>query len=144
MPKLTPPTRPSSNNSTSPTINYTDPDIYLERRKLSAQFHATDGTIWPIDTEAFVTYADSEDFARYVALLTRISTLKTPLTASEPMFIPMELKYKNPKQFGAYVAKQNEFLSNHRNIAIVGVVPDAMDYKDTGELDLYSCIKNLP
>jgi hypothetical protein len=86
---------------------YTDPDIYLERRKLSAQFHSPDGTTSPIDTEAFVTYADSEDFTRSVVLLTRISTFKTPLASSAPLFIPMELKYKNPKQFGAYVAKQN-------------------------------------
>jgi hypothetical protein len=124
--------------------DYTDPDIYLERRKLSAQFHAPDGILSPIDTEAFVKYANSDNFACSIALLTRISTFKAPLTSSEPMFIPMELKYQNPKQFGAYIAKQNEFLDNHRNIAIAGVVPAAMDYKDTGELDLYSCIKKLP
>jgi hypothetical protein len=123
---------------------YTDPDIYLKRRKLSAPFYAPDGTTSPIDTEVFVTYANSDDSARSLVLLTRISTFTAPLTSSAPLFIPMELKYKNPKQFGAYIAKQNEFLNNHRNIAIVGVVPAAMDYKDTGELDLYSCIKNLP
>jgi hypothetical protein len=125
--------------------DYTDPDIYLERRrKLSTQFHAPNGTTSLIDTEALVMYADSDDFARSVALLTRISTFKTPLTSSAPMFISMELEYKNPKQFGYYIAKQNDFLNNNWIIAIVGVVPDAMDYKDIGELDLYSCIENLP
>jgi hypothetical protein len=58
------------------TPDYTDPDIYLKSRKLSAQFHAPDETTSPIDTEALVTYANSDDFAHSVALLTRISTLK--------------------------------------------------------------------
>jgi hypothetical protein len=85
---------------------YTNPDIYLERRKLSAQFYAPDGTTSPIDTGAFVTYAASDDCARSLVLLTRISTFSAPLTSAAPLFIPMELKYKNPKQFGAYITKK--------------------------------------
>jgi hypothetical protein len=60
------------------------------------------------------------------------------------MFIPMELKYKDPKKFGEYVAKQNNFLNHHRNVAIVGIIPEAMDFKSPGEIDLYSSLKNLP
>jgi hypothetical protein len=73
--------------------------------------------------EAFVTYSNSDDFARSMAFLTMISTLKTPTNIDSPIFITMELKYKNPKLFGEYLAKQNEFLNLHRNVAIVGLVP---------------------
>jgi hypothetical protein len=48
--------------------DYADPDIYLERRKLTAPFHAPDGTSTNIDTEAFVTYSNSDDFARFYDL----------------------------------------------------------------------------
>jgi hypothetical protein len=82
--------------------------------------------------EAFVANANSEGSARSLTLLTMISTLKTPENIDSPIFIPMELKYKNPKLFGKYLAKQNEFLNLHRHVAIVGLVPEAMDYKTNG------------
>jgi hypothetical protein len=81
-----------------------------------------------------------------MAILTMISTLKTPENIDSPIFIPMELKYKNPKLFGEYLAKQNKFLNLHRNVAIVGLVPDIMDCKNDGDgkLDLFSSISKLP
>jgi hypothetical protein len=125
---------------------YVDPDIYLERRKLTAPFHAPDGTNANIDTEAFVTYSKSDNFARSLALLTMISTLKSPANIDSPIFIPMELKYKNPKLFGEYLAKQNQFLNLHRNVAIVRLVPDMMDYKNygDGELDFFQVFRTCP
>jgi hypothetical protein len=116
--------------------NYAEPEIYLERRKLTAPFHSTDGTTSSIETEAFVTFVNADDLNRAVTLITMISSFKTPASTTAPMFIPIELKYQNPKQ--------NEFLNNHRNIAIVGIVREAMDYKAAGEIDLYSSIKKLP
>jgi hypothetical protein len=113
--------------------DYVDPSIYLECRKLTAPFHAPDGTDANIDTEAFITYSNSDDVIRSMAILTMISTLKTPKKIDSPIFIPMELKYKNPKLFGEYLAKQNEFLNLHQNVAIVGLVPDMMDYKNDGK-----------
>jgi hypothetical protein len=73
-----------------------------------------------------------------------ISSFKTPTSPTASLFIPMELKYQDPQKFGEYVAKQNDFLNQHHNIAIVGIVPAAMDYKADGKIDLYSSIKNLP
>jgi hypothetical protein len=54
------------------------------------------------------------------------------------------IKIPGPEEVREYVAKQNDFLNQHRNIAIVGIVPAAIDYKADGEIDLYSSIKNLP
>jgi hypothetical protein len=130
------------------TINlaqeFHEPNIFLERRKLNnAPVHAADGTTSTIDMEAFVMYANVDDFARSTTLITRISAFKTPSSRLVPLFIPMELKYKNPKQFSNYLAKQNNFLIQHRNIVTVVVVPTAMDYKEADELDIYSSIKNL-
>jgi uncharacterized coiled-coil protein SlyX len=124
--------------------DYSPPAIYLDRRKVSSSFHSADGTTSDLDTEAFVTYADYDDLHRSAAMLTRLSSFRTPDSPTSPLFIPMELKYANPKKFGEYVAKQNHFLNHHRNVAIVGVVPEAMDFKAPGEIDLYSSLKNLP
>jgi hypothetical protein len=40
------------------------PAIYLDRRKVSSQFHSPDGTTSILDTEAFVTYVISDDLHR--------------------------------------------------------------------------------
>jgi hypothetical protein len=103
-------------------LKFNEPDIYLERRKLNASFHDADGTTSNIATEAFVIYANVDNSARATALITCIPTLKTPSSPLSPLFIPIELKYQNPKQFGDYLAKQNNFLNQHWNIAIIRVV----------------------
>jgi hypothetical protein len=57
-----------------------------------------------------------------------------PTTPTDPIYIPLTAKYNSPEKFGQYVARHNEFLNTHRNIAIVGLVPDAMDANTvTGE-----------
>jgi hypothetical protein len=118
--------------------------IYLDRRKVSSQFHYPDGTTSILNTEAFVTYAGSNDLHRSKVMLTMLSSFLTPELPTSPTFIPMELKYKDPKKFGEYVAKQNNFLNHHRNLTIVGIVPKAIDFKSPGEIGLYSSLKNLP
>jgi hypothetical protein len=45
---------------------YNEPEIYLERRKLTAPFHSPDGTTSSIETEAFVTFANADDLNRAV------------------------------------------------------------------------------
>jgi hypothetical protein len=123
---------------------FSPPAIYLDRRKVSSQSHSHDSSTTSIlDTEAVVTYADSDDLHRSEVMLTMLSSFRTQELPTSPMFIPMELKYKDPKKFGEYVAKQNNFLNHHRNIAIVGIVPKAMDFKSPGEIDLYSSLKNV-
>ena len=51
------------------------------------------------------------------------------------MYIPFALKLSHPEVYGHYLAKKNAFLESHRNIAIVGVHPIAMDYGDPDSPD---------
>jgi hypothetical protein len=141
-----------NNYPTDPTIltdhnlfdNYIAPKIYLNQCKLNAKYSDNDGTTTPIATEALVMYADADDFSRLMTLLTQESSLRNPINDDDPFFIPLALNFQNPAKFGRYVSKQNTFFNQHRNIAIVGVVPEAMDYSDKDELSLYDMIKQLP
>jgi hypothetical protein len=51
------------------------------------------------------------------------------------VYVPFALKVSHPEVFGQYLAQQNAFLESHRNIAIVGVHPEAMDYGDDDNPD---------
>jgi hypothetical protein len=51
---------------------------------LTATFHSPDGTTSSIETEAFVTFADADDLNRAVALITMISSFKTPTSTTAP------------------------------------------------------------
>jgi hypothetical protein len=67
---------------------YNAPEIYLNRSKLNAEYRNPDGTTTPIATEAFVMYANAEDFPRLMALInTQISSLHNPLKQDDPIFI---------------------------------------------------------
>jgi hypothetical protein len=123
--------------------NYTAPEIYLNRCKLNTEYSNNDGTKNPTVTEALVMYPDSADLARSMTLLTQVSPLRTPIHAEDPFFIRSALKVQNPAKFGRYTSKQNNFLNQHRNIVIVGVVLEAMDYRDKDELSLYDMIQQL-
>jgi hypothetical protein len=69
--------------------------------------------------------------------LTRISSFTNPTTSIAPLFILLAAKYQQPAKFGEYVARQNAFLNNHRNIAIVGVAPDAIDVPTATGINLW-------
>jgi hypothetical protein len=60
------------------------------------------------------------------------------------MFIPMAAKYSNPVKFGQYAAHHNDFLNNHRNIAIVGLPSIAMDTDLPNGMNLWAEIAKLP
>jgi hypothetical protein len=75
--------------------------------------------------------------------LTKFSTLSAPSSIKDPMFIPLKAKYHSPGKFGQYVARHNSFLHDHRNIAIMGVVPEAMDTHLAGE-KLWDLISSHP
>jgi hypothetical protein len=60
------------------------------------------------------------------------------------MFIPLAAKYHTPAKFGECVARHNAFLNDHRNIAIVGLAPDAMDSPNATEKAIWASIRELP
>jgi hypothetical protein len=45
-------------------------------------------------------------------------------------FVPLPVKCTNPSLWGNILNRQNTFLSNHRNISIIGISTDVMDYLD--------------
>jgi hypothetical protein len=77
--------------------------------------------------------------------LTKISSLGIPKSNLSPMFIPMAAKYSNPAKFGQYAAQHNDFLNNHHNIFIVGMIPPvAMDTDLPNGMNLWEEIAKLP
>jgi hypothetical protein len=75
--------------------------------------------------------------------------LEMAFTDNDTMiYIPIGLKYDNPKLFGKYLCHQNDYLENHRNIAIAGLSTKAMDnvqeWDDYVESSLWSHIRKQP
>jgi hypothetical protein len=129
--------------------DFSPPDMYLARGHISGQYHEVSATgavqkTTNLDTDAMLTYASVQDAARSLVMLTQISSYKKPLFSNSPMFIPLALKKSDPIKFGYYIAQQNTFLQDHRNIAIVGVVPELMDLANSAGNTLWNSIHNLP
>ena len=66
--------------------------------------------------------------------------LKLTFAEEEQMdYIPLSLKYSNSELFGKFLALQNNFLENHRNVALVGISVESMEaplpYGDMEEAD---------
>jgi hypothetical protein len=101
-------------------------DMYLSRRKINADYSLNDVT-QTISSHAFMLYVPTALIELALIYLTKFSTLSAPSSINDLMFIPLKAKYHSPGKFGQYVARHNSFLHDHRNIAIVGVVPEAMD-----------------
>jgi hypothetical protein len=117
--------------------------MYLARGRVSRHYHAisaagTNASTTPIDTDALLTYADATDAHRSMV------SFKNPPTPTSPMFIPLALKKSDPTKFGYYIAQQNTFLQEHRNIAIVDVVPEVMDLENSAGQTLWSEVRKLP
>jgi hypothetical protein len=100
--------------------------MYFSRRKIHTEY-VVEGIAQSIDTDAFMTYVPKDVAEVAIIYLTRISSFRAAQSTSDPMYIPLAAKYGAPEKFGQYVALHNTFLNLHRNIAIVRIVPDAMD-----------------
>jgi hypothetical protein len=118
-------------------------DMYLCRRKINADYSLNEIT-QPISTDALMVYVPQAQTDLTMLYLTKFSSLHTASSTSAPMFIPLLAKYQNPGKFGQFVARHNSFLNDHRNIAIVGVVPEAMDTVNLAGDNLWAVISDLP
>jgi hypothetical protein len=49
--------------------------------------------------------------------------------ASGHVFVPFSLRREQPEVYGQYLALQNVFLKDHRNISLCGIGPEVMDYE---------------
>jgi hypothetical protein len=80
-------------------------------------------------------YGSRPYYDHITTLVMWISSYATTVDDKSPMYVPFALKQSHPDVYGHYLAHQNAFLESHRNIAIVGVHPTAMDYGDEDSLD---------
>jgi hypothetical protein len=90
-----------------------------------------------------MTYVPKDHAELAIIYLTRISSFRAPKSASDHMYIPLAAKYHTPEKFGQYVARHNEFLNDHRNVSIVGIVPDAMAACTVTGANLWTSIRSL-
>jgi hypothetical protein len=118
-------------------------ELYLSRRKINAQYSLNNKS-QTIDTDALMTYAVKDEAELALINLKEISSFNKSVSATASMFIPLNAKYTAPAKFGECVARHNAFLSEHRNIAIVGLAPAAMDFPDDTNQTLWSSIRVLP
>jgi hypothetical protein len=118
-------------------------DMYLCRRKINADYALQD-IPQPISTDALMVYVPKGQTDLAMIYLTQLSSLNKPSSPCAPMFIPLLAKYHTPGKFGKYVARHNCFLNDHRNIAIVGIVPEAMDTDNIAGDNLWESISSLP
>lgn len=128
---------------------FTPPEIYIARGRVYGQYHTTTDTgeaapALAIDADAMITYSGSPDFHCTLVMLTQIASSKNPRSPASPMFIPFALKKADPLKFGHYLSMQNLFMKQHRNIAIVGVVPNLMDLANSAGDTLWESIRTLP
>jgi hypothetical protein len=107
--------------------------MYLSRRKINTDYSLNDVT-QPISSDAFMLYVPLVQTELALIYLTKFSTLSAPSSINDPMCIPLKAKYHSPGKFGQYVARHNSFLHDHRNFAIVGMVPEARKVKIYGIL----------
>jgi hypothetical protein len=108
----------------------TEPDVFFTPAKCNGTYEQH-----PISSNALCMYGVRTDADRITLLVTRICSFATTIDNKTPMYVPFALKKSHPEIYGQYLAQQNAFLESHRNIAIVGVHPTAMDYGDSDNPD---------
>jgi hypothetical protein len=109
---------------------FQEPDAYFTASKCKGTYGQQ-----PIQSNCLYMYDSTLDFDRITTKVTRISSFATTADNKMPMYVPFALKTSHHEIYGQYLEQQNAFLDSHRNIAIVGVHPEAMDHGDTNNLD---------
>jgi hypothetical protein len=99
------------------------PDIFLSSGRLNGNCNG--GTI---HSNVLLIQAECSQ-VKTVRLLLETTFCESDLFE----YIPVSLKYDNPELFGKMLSLQNEFLDNHRNVAIAGLNIQAMDHTMTYE-----------
>jgi hypothetical protein len=104
---------------------FKEPDVFFSQAKCKGTYESQ-----PLTSNALCMYGPRTDADHITLLVTRICSFATTIDNKTPMYVPFALKKDHPEIYGQYLAQQNGFLATHRNIAIVGVHPSAMDYGD--------------
>jgi hypothetical protein len=106
-------------------VMFAEPEIFFTSAKCKGSY---DGQ--SLQTNILVMYETRDDFDRSTTMITHLTSFATADDDKTPCYVPFALKRNHPNIYGQYLAQQNAFLESHRNIAIVGAHPDAMDYGD--------------
>ena len=99
----------------------TMPDFFFGPEKLTGTFNTA-----RIESEGILVYCEKQDIEKYMLWFTEWYTPQD----NRRWFVPLSLKRTNPSLWGNMLNRQNTFLSNHRNISIIGVSTNVMDYSD--------------
>jgi hypothetical protein len=64
----------------------------------------------------------------YVPLMKYLFQISATILNRKLKIVPRDFKFNHPAIYGTILNKQNKYLENHRNIAIVTVPLDAMEH----------------
>jgi hypothetical protein len=121
---LTPAARKRLNLSSAETT--TTPDFFFGPEKLTGTFNNA-----RIESEGVLVYCEKPDIDKYMLWFTEWYTPQD----NRRWFVPLSVKRSNPSLWGNMLNRQNSFLSGHRNISIIGVSTNVMDYSDPTSAD---------
>jgi hypothetical protein len=99
----------------------TMPDFFFGPEKLTGTFNNE-----KIESEGILVYCEKHDIDKYMLWFTEWYSPQD----NRRWFVPLSVKRSNPSLWGNMLNRQNSFLSSHRNISIIGVSTNVMDYCD--------------
>jgi hypothetical protein len=109
------------------TLNIADteslPEFFLSTSRIHGEYENA-----PIHSNVIILQAARSDSALVKSLLEAAFTLDKSV-----QYIPLSLKYENPPLHGQILSHQNQYLENHRNIAVAGLSVIAMDFRNPGD-----------
>jgi hypothetical protein len=110
------------------SVETTDmPDFFFGPEKLTGNFNTA-----KIESEGVLVYCEKQDIDKYMLWFTEWYSPQD----NRRWFVPLSVKRSNPSLWGNMLNRQNTFLSNHRNISIIGVSTNVMDYSDPTSDDI--------
>jgi hypothetical protein len=116
---LSPETKQRLNLTSAETTDM--PDFFFGPEKLTGTFNSS-----RIDSEGVLVYCEKQDLDKYMLWFTEWYSPQD----NRRWFVPLSVKRTNPSLWGNMLNRQNTFLSGHRNISIIGVSTNVMDYSD--------------
>jgi hypothetical protein len=98
-------------------------DVTLSSDRLRGTFRKDN-----ITSNGVVVFSEDSLLEKNYTLLEHFSE---GMWAHGHVFVPFSLRREQPEVYGKYLALQNVFLKDHRNISICGIGPEALDYEDS-------------
>jgi hypothetical protein len=94
-----------------------------------------------ITSNAVVVFSDPSHLEKNYQLLEHFSE---GMWEHGHIFVPFSLRRDQPEAYGKYLALQNVFLEDHRNISLCGIGPEVMDYEEEASESLWRQLAAQP